>query len=102
MELVVVADGGEAGLDQTAAAENKQTTSDEKKKVLSTFELWSHIAIYIGLFICVFFFVGSIVAYFVFTDTFRERINAIDDVRSSSSFSSICLILPPSVSLALI
>jgi hypothetical protein len=80
VELVVVSEGGpEAGLGE--ATENQQATSaPEKKKVLSTFELWSHIAIYLGLFICFFFFVASIVTYFVFTENFRERINAIDDV----------------------
>jgi hypothetical protein len=79
MELVQVSEGAPQAIGESesqAATAPKKT----KPKVLSTFELWSHIAIYFSLFVCAFFFVGAIVAYFVFDRNFRERVNAIDNV----------------------
>lgn len=83
VELVVVADGPEKFNDAENPVSNTTRpagSGTSKPKVLSTFELWSHIAIYICLIICVFFFAAFIVAYFVFDREFRERVNAIDNV----------------------
>jgi hypothetical protein len=81
LELVTVSEGDLAG-DESGTPKTDSGTKP-KPKVLSTFELWSHIAIYFSLFVCAFFFIGSIVSYFVFDQKFRERINAIDNVSPS-------------------